>query len=69
MGGLGRYARKDLNEKNCWLYFLTENQHIFIATHKDLGVGGWGLKNPYGVRMNPLEIIGRSLSLTIHLGS
>ena len=39
-----------------------ENQHIFLAPCKDLGVGGWGLDNPYGVRiLNPLEIIGRSL--------
>ncbi len=39
-----------------------ENQRIFLATRKDLGVGGWGLEIPYGVRiLNPLEIIGRSL--------
>ncbi len=45
-----------------WFYFLTENQRIFLSTCKDLGVGGWGLRNPYGVRiLNPLEIIGRSL--------
>ena len=48
MGGLGQYARKD----------------IFLVTRKDLGMGGWGLKNPYGVRiLNLLEIIGRSLML------
>ena len=35
------------------------NQHIFLATRKDLGVGGWGLKNPDSVRiLNSLEIIG-----------
>ena len=40
-----------------------KNQHIFLATRKDLGVGGWGLKNPYGVRiLNSLAIIGRSLN-------
>ncbi len=40
-----------------------ENQHIFLAPHKDLGVGGWVLDNPYGVGiLNPLEIIGRSLT-------
>ncbi len=39
-----------------------ENQRIFLAHRKILGVGGWGLDNPYGVRiLNPLEIIGRSL--------
>ena len=39
-----------------------ENQHIFVGTCKDLGVGGWGLKNPYCVRiLNLLKIIGRSL--------
>ena len=39
-----------------------ENQRIFFAPRKDLGVGGWGLDNPYSVRiLNPLEIIGRSL--------
>ena len=39
------------------------NKHIFPATRKDLGVGAWGLKNPYGVRIsNSLEIIGRSLN-------
>ncbi len=39
-----------------------ENQRIFLALRKDLGVGGWGLDNPYGVRiLNPLEIIGQSL--------
>ncbi len=32
-------------------------------------MGGWGLKNPYGVRiLNPLEIIGRSLIGTKELG-
>ena len=36
-----------------------ENQHIFLATRTDLGVGGWC---PYGVRiLNPLKIIGRSI--------
>ena len=48
-----------------WFYFLIiliKNQRIFLTTRKDLGVGGWGLENPYGVRiLNPLEIIGRSL--------
>ncbi len=40
----------------------TENQHIFLATLKDLEVGGWGLENTYSVRiLNMLEIIGRSL--------
>ncbi len=39
-----------------------ENQRIFLAPRKDLGMGGWGLDNPYGVRiLNPLEIIERSL--------
>ncbi len=39
-----------------------ENQHIFLAPRKHLGVGRWGLDNPYGVRiLNPLEITGRSL--------
>ncbi len=39
-----------------------DNQHIFITTCKDLGVDGWDLINPYGVRiLNLLEIIGRSL--------
>ncbi len=43
-------------------YILVENQRIFLSTRKDLGVGGWGLKYPYGVRiLNPLEIIGQSL--------
>ncbi len=42
-----------------------KNQHNFLATRKDLGVGGWGLKNPYGVRiLNPLEIIGQSLRIS-----
>ena len=41
-----------------------ENQRIFLSSRKDLEVVGWGLENPYGVRiLNPLEIIGRSLSL------
>ncbi len=41
----------------------TENQRIFLATRKDLGMGGWGLDNPYSVRiLNTLEIIGRSLN-------
>ncbi len=36
-----------------------ENQRIFLASCKDLGVRGWGLKISYGVRiLNPLEIIG-----------
>ena len=40
-----------------------ENQRIFLVIRKDLGVGGWGLENPYGVRiLNPLEIIGQSLT-------
>ncbi len=40
-----------------------ENQRIFVASRKDLGVGGWGLENSYGVRiLNLLEIIGRSLT-------
>ena len=39
MGGLGRYARKNLNAKMRWFYFLIENQHIFLAIRKDLGVG------------------------------
>ncbi len=35
---------------------------IFLATCKDLGVGWWSLKNPYGLRiLKPLKIIGRSL--------
>ena len=39
-----------------------KNQRIFLVTRKDLAVGGWGLENPYGVRiLNPLEIIGLSL--------
>ncbi len=43
-----------------------ENQLIFVATRKNLGVGGWGLDIPYGVRiLNPLEIIGRSLTCSI----
>ncbi len=43
-----------------------ENQRIFLATRKDLGVGGWGLENTYGVRiLNPLEIIGRSLTALV----
>ncbi len=43
-----------------------ENQRIFLAPRKDLGVGGWGLDNPYGVRiLNPLEIIGQSLTRII----
>ena len=40
-----------------------EYQHIFLAPRKDLGVGGWGRDNPFGVRiLNPLEIIGQSLN-------
>ncbi len=47
----------------CWFYFLIENQCISLQICKDLGVGGWGLDNPYDVRiLNPLEIIGRSLT-------
>ncbi len=39
-----------------------KNQYIFLATGKDLGVGGWGLKTPYGVRiLITFEIIRRSL--------
>ncbi len=39
-----------------------ENQNIFLATRKDLGMGGWGLENVYGVRIfSRLEIIGQSL--------
>ena len=42
--------------------YCIENQRIFLVTRKDLGVGGWGLENPYSVRiLNLLEIIGRSL--------
>ncbi len=42
---------------------MLKNQRISLVTCKDLGVGGWGLDNPYGVRiLNPLEIIGRSLN-------
>ncbi len=38
---------------------VLKNQRISLATCKDLGVGGWGLDNPYGGRiLNPLEIIG-----------
>ena len=41
-----------------------ENQHVFLTTCKDLGVGGWGPVIPYGVRiLNPLEIIGQPLTL------
>ena len=41
---------------------MIENQRIFLSTRKDLGVGGWGPENPYGVRiLNMLEIIGRPL--------
>ncbi len=44
-----------------------ENQRIFLTPRKDLEVGGWGLDNPYGVRiLNPLEIIGRSLRRDSH---
>ncbi len=47
-----------------WSYFI-ENQCIFLTSRKDLGVGWRGLENPYGVRiLNPLEIIGRSLTVT-----
>ncbi len=43
--------------------YCIENQRIFLGTCKDLGVRGWGLENPYSVRiLNPLEIIGRSLT-------
>ncbi len=36
-----------------------ENQRVFLAICIDKGVDGWGLENPYGVRIiNPLEIIG-----------
>ncbi len=69
MGGQGRYARKDLDDKKCvgFIQVSTENQLIFLPSCKDLGVGGWGLKNPYVVRiLNPLEIIGRSLKLDCH---
>ena len=49
--------------KMCWFYFLNENQRISLQICKDLGVGGCGLENPYGVRiLNPLEIIGRALN-------
>ncbi len=42
---------------------FNKNQHVCLASRKDLVVGGWGLENPYGVRiLNPLEIIGRSLN-------
>ena len=66
MGVLERYGRKDLNDKEMrWFYFFKtfiENQRIFFIIRKDLGVGGWCLKNPYGVRiLNPLDIIGRFL--------
>ena len=42
VGGLGRYARKDLDDKKCvGFIFSIENQHIFLTTRKDLGwVGG-----------------------------
>ncbi len=31
-------------------------------------VDGWGLHNPYGVRiLNPLEIIGRSLKVSLNI--
>ncbi len=35
------------------LFFKTciENHRIFLVTRKNLGVGGWGLENPYGVRI------------------
>ncbi len=40
----------------------SKNQHIFLSSGKDLEVGGWGLENPYGVRiLNSLKIVGRSL--------
>ncbi len=29
-----------------WFDFLIENQRIFLSTHKELGVGGWGLEIP-----------------------
>ena len=48
-----------MNKNNDMNKMSTENQHIFLAPRKDLGVSGWGLDNPSGVRiLNPLEIIG-----------
>ncbi len=61
MGGLGRYARKDLKDKKC-VGFIFYRKYILLTTCKDLGVDGWCLENSYSVRiLNPLEIIGRSL--------
>ncbi len=49
--------------KKMMVLFLIENQCIFLTTRRALGMGGWGLENSYGVRiLNPLEIIGRSLT-------
>ncbi len=50
--------------KKCVLFLKTsfENQHIFFVTCKELGMSGWGLANPYDVRiLNLLRIIGRTL--------
>ncbi len=53
-------------------YMITETmwqyQRIFLTSRKDLGMGRWGLENPYGVRiLNPLEIIGRSLKHILNI--
>ncbi len=34
----------------------TENQHIFLASRKDLGMGGWGLESVGNYWTIPYEI-------------
>ncbi len=42
---------------------------FYCAARKDLGVGGWGPGNPYGVRIEKsVRIIGPSLILEFHHG-
>ncbi len=53
---------KSLHRKDLGGGWVVWDDMLCVASRKDLGVGGWGLENSYGVRiLNPLEIIGRPL--------